>query len=227
MPSFNIIKNWAPDKTFRTKAVKSQFTLQDVKLQKQFQGFIPIEDSDWKIGVIVGRSGTGKTSIIKEIFNKNIITSFKYEATSILDDFPKESTVEEITTALCNVGFASPPDWLKSYDKLSQGEKMRVDIARALLLNQKLVVFDEFTSVVDREVAKIASYAISKAVNRSNKQFIAVTCHSDIIDWLQPDWVFCTDTMTFNKKKDTNQSLTFQSINVQGVYGKSLGTITI
>ena len=35
---------------------------------------------------------------------------------------------------------------------------MRVDIARALLLNQKLVVFDEFTSVVDREVAKIASY---------------------------------------------------------------------
>ena len=227
MPSFNIVKSWVPEKTFRTEAVKSAFTLQDVKLQKQFQGLIPIEDGDWKIGLIVGRSGTGKTSIAKEVFKEQLITSFKYEATSILDDFPKECTVEEITTALSNVGFASPPDWLKSYDKLSQGEKMRVDIARALLLNQKLVVFDEFTSVVDREVAKIASYAISKAVNRSNKQFVAVTCHSDIIDWLQPDWIFYTDTMTFIKKKDANQQLTSQYISAPEVYGKSLGTITI
>lgn len=31
---------------------------------------------------------------------------------------------------------------------------MRVDVARALLLNQLLVVFDEFTNVVDREVAR-------------------------------------------------------------------------
>ena len=104
---------------------------------------------------------------------------------------------------------------------------MRVDIARALLLNQQLVVFDEFTSVVDREVAKIASYAISKAVNHSNKQFIAVTCHYDIIDWLEPDWVFYTDTMTFDKKKDPNQQLTLQSTNAQEAYGPSLETITI
>lgn len=227
MPSFNIIKNWAPEKTFRTESIKSQFTLQDVKLQKQFQGLIPIEDGNWKIGIIVGRSGTGKTSIAKEIFKEQLITSFKYEASSILDDFPKECTTEEITTALCNVGFASPPDWLKSYDKLSQGEKMRVDIARALLLKQKLVVFDEFTSVVDREIAKIASYAISKAVNRTDKQFIAVTCHYDIIDWLQPDWIFYTDTMTFDKKKEHARNLNLKSMNAQEIYGDCLESIII
>src|SRR5665647_3683516 len=227
MPSFNIVKSWVPDKTFRTEAVKSSFTLQDVKLQKQFTGEIPIEDGDWKIGLIVGRSGTGKTSIAKEVFKEQLITNFQYTHSSILDDFPKENTVEEITTTLCNVGFASPPDWLKSYDKLSQGEKIRVDIARALLLNQPLVVFDEFTSVVDREVAKIASYAISKAVKHSNKKFIAVTCHYDIVDWLEPDWVFCTDTMTVDKKKDPNQQLTLQSTNAQEPYGPSLETITI
>jgi ABC transporter len=227
MPRFDLVVSWVPDKTFRTEAVKSQFTLQDVKLQKQFQGLIPIEDGDWKIGLIVGRSGTGKTSIAKEVFKEQLITNFQYTHSSILDDFPKEKTVEEITTALCNVGFASPPDWLKSYDKLSQGEKMRVDIARALLLNQKLVVFDEFTSVVDRDVAKVASYAISKAVARSNKKFVAVSCHSDIINWLQPDWVFDTDTMTFIKKKDANQQLTLQSMNAQEAYGPSLETIII
>jgi ABC-type polar amino acid transport system ATPase subunit len=54
-------------------------------------------------------------------------------------------TVPEITTAIYSVGFASPSDWLKAYDCLSQGEKMRVDIARALCLDQQLLVFDEFT----------------------------------------------------------------------------------
>jgi ABC-type ATPase with predicted acetyltransferase domain len=77
---------------------------------------------------------------------------------------------------------------------------MRTDIARALCLGQDLVVFDEWTSVVDREVAKIASYAVSKAIRRSKKKFVAVTCHYDVIDWLEPDWVFCTDNMEFVKK---------------------------
>jgi len=57
---------------------------------------------------------------------------------------------------------------------------MRVDIARAILMDKPIIVFDEFTSVVDREVAKISSYAIQKAVRRTNKQFIAVTCHYDV-----------------------------------------------
>lgn len=77
---------------------------------------------------------------------------------------------------------------------------MRTDVARALCLGQGLVVFDEWTSVVDREVAKIASYAVSKAIRRIGKKFVAVTCNYDVIDWLEPDWVFCTDNMEFVKK---------------------------
>jgi hypothetical protein len=228
MPSFNIIKNWAPEQSFRTEAVKSQFTLQDVKLQKHFTGTIAIEGTDWKIGLIVGRSGTGKSSIAKEQWPAEYIKSFNYVNRSFIDDFPKNCSIEEITTSLCSVGFASPPDWLKSYDCLSQGEKMRVDIARALCLEQQLIVFDEFTSVVDREIAKVSAFAISKAVRRSNKQFIALTCHYDVEEWLQPDWVFYTDTMTFeNKKKEHAQKLNLKFMNAQEQCGKPLGTIII
>jgi ABC-type ATPase with predicted acetyltransferase domain len=144
-----------------------------------------------------------------------------------LDDFPENLSVSEITTALCSVGFASPPDWLKSYDCLSQGEKMRVDIARTLLSENQLAVFDEFTSVVDREVAQVASYAISKAVRRTKKQFIAVTCHYDVIDWLEPDWVFYTDTMTFDKKKEPTQKLSLKSALALTSYGESFEVIII
>ncbi len=146
---------------------------------------------------------------------------------SILDDFPASLQVNDITKNLCSVGFASPPDWLKNYEALSQGEKMRVDIARALSLDQDLIVFDEFTSVVDREIAKVSAYAISKAVRRTNKKFIAVTCHYDVIDWLEPDWVFCTDSMEFIKKKLATQQLSSQFINAAIPCGRSLGHITI
>ena len=100
----------------------------------------------------------------------------------MLDDFPEELETGEITKSLCSVGFASPPDWLKRYYCLSQGEKMRVDIARALCLDKPILVFDEFTSVVDRDIARVSAFAISKAVRRSNKKFIAVTCHYNVVD---------------------------------------------
>jgi ABC-type ATPase with predicted acetyltransferase domain len=133
----------------------------------------------------------------------------------------------EITKTLCIVGFASPPDWLKAYDCLSQGEKMRVDIARALCLTQNEIVFDEFTSVVDREIAKVSAYAISKAVRRSKKKFIAVTCHYDVVDWLDPDWVFSTDTMEFSRKKESGRPLSSKFIGAAQAFGRCFGNITI
>ena len=74
----------------------------------------------------------------KELFSDDYITGFDYTHQCILDDFPQEIETKEATRLLCSVGFASPPDWLKSYSCLSQGEKMRVDIARALCLPKKL-----------------------------------------------------------------------------------------
>ncbi len=196
-------------------------------MDKHFVGKIPIEDFDWQVGAIVGRSGTGKTTIAKQLFPDEYILGFDYGAATILDDFPKALNVAQITEALCSVGFASPPDWLKPYANLSQGEKMRVDVARALLLSGKRVVFDEFTSVIDRDIAHIACIAISKSVRKSSKQFIAVTCHHDVIDWLEPDWVFNTDTMTFDKKKEGTQKLSSASIKLTPNFGACLGNIII
>jgi ABC-type ATPase with predicted acetyltransferase domain len=203
------------------------FTLLDVKLEKRINGSLPIEDVAWHVGVIVGRSGSGKSSIAKELFPEAYIRAFEYNNQSILDDFPSDLQTGEITKALSSVGFASPPDWLKSYDCLSQGEKMRVDIARALCLDRDLIVFDEFTSVVDREIAKVSAFAIAKAVRRSKKQFIAVTCHYDVVDWLEPDWVLCTDTMEFTRKKESGRPLSSKFIGAALPCGRCFGSITI
>jgi len=129
-----------------------------------------------------------------------------------------------------SVGFSSPPSWLKPYHVLSNGEKMRVDLARSLLSKKDIVVFDEFTSVVDRNVAKITSFAVSKSVRKTKKQFVAVSCHFDILEWLEPDWVFNTNTMSFHMGKmspSKDHLSTYKLENVTNRSGKSLENITI
>ena len=197
MPSFNIVKKSKPSESFRVASVMGKFDLNSNKIEETFVGNIELPKK-WQVGLIVGASGTGKTTIAKELFPKSYITNFKYKAESILDDMPKDKSIDEIVKTFNAVGFSSPPSWLKSYSVLSNGQKMRVDLANALLNNNKLIVFDEFTSVVDRKIAQIGSYAVQKSVRRTKKQFIAVSCHFDVEDWLMPDWVFNTDTMTFH-----------------------------
>ncbi len=95
-----------------------------------------------------------------------------------------------MTGALSSVGFSTPPAWLRPFRCLSNGEQFRATLARALVDPRPLVVVDEFTSVVDRTVAQIGSAAVAKAVRRdASKQFVAVTCHADVEEWLCPDWV--------------------------------------
>lgn len=211
MPHFDIIKTSNPKESFRIASVKGIFDLQTNSIVEHFTGDINLEGLEWNIGVIYGASGTGKSTIAKELFGKDIFCNFNYTSESIIDDMPKGKSVTDITKMFNSVGFSSPKSWLKPYSVLSNGEKMRVDLANALLQEKDLIVFDEYTSVINREVAKIGSFALQKAVRKQNKKFIAVSCHNDILDWLEPDWTFCTDTMTFEivKKKDQLSMLTY------------------
>lgn len=198
MPHFDIVRSNEPQQTFRVASIIGTYDLQKSSADEHFSGDINLPNK-WNIGLIVGRSGTGKSTIARELFGQYIIDGFTWGNNSILDDMPAGSTTSDISKMLCAVGFSSPVDWLKPYSVLSNGEKMRCDLARALLENRDIIVFDEFTSVVDRTIAKVGSMAVQKAIRRANKKFIAVTCHHDVKDWLQPDWVFNTDSMTFQQ----------------------------
>ena len=225
MQNFNIIKNSEIDKTFRVARIIGDY---DVKLEHANENFVGEIDmpEQWNIGLIVGASGTGKSTIAKELFGDCYIKQFEYKAKSVVDDMPANCKVEDIEKMFYAVGFGSVPSWLKPYNVLSNGEKMRVDLARALLEKDK-VCFDEFTSVVDRNVAQTTCIAINKAIKKQNKQFIAVSCHYDIIEWLQPDWIFDTNKMQMVFTIAHDQRKNLQSKVVGENNGQSLGVIII
>lgn len=225
MHNFNILKENKADKTFRVAKIMNDF---DVKVEHSNENFIGTIDLPkiWNIGLIVGNSGTGKSTIAKEIFKNEYINNFEYKHKSVIDDMPQSKTMEEIEKMFYTVGFGSVPSWLKPYKVLSNGEKMRVDLARALLENDK-ICFDEFTSVVDRNVAQTMCIATNKTIKKLNKQFIAVSCHYDIIEWLQPDWIFDTNVMKMVPYQAHGEKKNLTLKNVNEVSGQNLGSIII
>lgn len=229
MPNFNILKEIDADKTFRVQSIQGMFDLNTTHIREEFKGNINIENKEWNIGVIYGHSGTGKTTIINQLFGEKYIVKFEYTHKSVIDDMPENRNMKDIVRIFNMVGFSSPPSWLKPYSVLSMGERMRVDLANAFLKETEIIVFDEFTSVIDRNVAKISSLAIQKAIRKNNKKFIAVSCHQDIIEYLNPDWIFDTNKMEFIEKKKTSTDLrlNYQYTNVPANIGKYLGSIII
>ncbi len=179
--------------SFRTAQVRGMFDLPAGKTSgERFSVEVPGVEEDWQIGLIVGPSGSGKSTVAKKAFGACAWSSFDWPRdVAVVDGFAGGVDMRQITAALAAVGFSSPPAWLRPYHVLSQGEKFRCDMARLLLAcGDQVAVMDEFTSVVDRQVAKVGSAAIAKAVRaKGGRKFVAVSCHYDIDEWLTPDWV--------------------------------------
>jgi len=158
---------------------------------------LPLHERAWHVGLIVGPSGSGKSTVARALFGDAMQQPAEWHGASVLDDFPADISVQDITSICMAVGFNTIPAWLRPYNVLSNGEQFRVSMARLLASSASLAVVDEFTSVVDRQTAHIVSHATQKFVRKHARQFVAVTCHYDVEDWLQPDWVFEPATCSF------------------------------
>jgi ABC-type ATPase with predicted acetyltransferase domain len=156
--------------SFRVRQVAGMFDVPlAAKCQARFSVEMPDLSDAWEIGAIVGPSGSGKTTIARAAYGNALYRGHDWPADRAVIDCFGEHATKRITQMLTAVGFSSPPAWVKPYRVLSNGERFRCDLARALLCGGPLVVFDEFTSVVDRTVAQIGSAAVARAIRRAQK----------------------------------------------------------
>lgn len=147
--------------------------------------------TEWNIGVVYGGSGTGKTTILKNYFKKEMDKSNFDNSKSLISNFDWLEP-QEATFLLSAMGLSSVPTWLRPFNTLSNGEQYRANLAYLVgkASDNEVILVDEYTSVVDREVAKAMSNALQKYIRRTNKKIVLASCHFDIMEWLQPDWIY-------------------------------------
>ena len=180
--------------SYRAARVKSLFNV-DQGNEVVIDADLPIEDMSWQIGVVVGPSGSGKTSIGRKF--KAPYNPRWPKDQPIIDAIAPGGAFDQVPAALSAVGLGSVPAWLRPFNVLSMGEQFRATLARLVCEAPALAVIDEFSSVVDRHIAQIGAGAFAKAWRRTSGQVVLLSCHYDILDWVQPDWVYDTDSGQF------------------------------
>lgn len=153
---------------------------------------------DFSLGVIYGPSGSGKSSLLSEIG----------EATEVIWEPNKAIASQVDPNLLMRLGLSSIPSLCRPYHVLSTGEKHRADIAQTLRSD---CVIDEFTSVCNRDLAQSISVGVRNVIDHFGyKNVVIATCHEDVINWLEPDWVANTLTRRLVEGRSERQPSTFK-----------------
>ena len=146
------------------------------------------------IVLLVGTSGSGKSTILRTVDDPKPL-NIDYTK-SVIENF---STAERGEELLLACGLRTIPAWFRTPKTLSNGEFHRFEIA--LGLDQGHNIIDEFTSVVDRDTAKSLAYSIRKYFDQNPGVLYIASCHRDITEWLDPDWVYDTDLQVLDNRR--------------------------
>ena len=203
MPTLQFSASCKVRDSFRVRQVAGMFDVPlDDRLRSTVRGELPSLDEPWSIGVITGPSGSGKSLLARRAYGAAVERPRAWPRDRAIVDCLGDLSATQATRLFTAVGLGSPMAWIKPHRALSRGEQFRADLARGLAgtLNDteanvaaepRLIVIDEYTSVVDRVTARTASAAVSRAIRSgfARCRLVAVTCHSDVARWLSADWV--------------------------------------
>jgi len=152
------------------------------------------------IVLIVGTSGSGKSTILRSLRHNQTMTLSP--CSTVIENF---STAERGEELLLAVGLRSIPAWFRLPATLSNGESHRFEMA--LAIDQGIQCIDEFTSVVDRDTARALAYSVRQYYDRNPGVLYIASCHRDIIDWLDPDYIYDTDMQELSARRSLHLRL--------------------
>ncbi|MCS7094653.1 MAG: hypothetical protein NZ988_02425 [Thaumarchaeota archaeon] len=145
---------------------------------------------------ITGESGGGKSLLLKDLAAR--LASFReFRPVLKLNDIKvpsNELVIEGVGSdtrraieSLSTVGLGEAFVFLRRFRELSDGQKFRYLLAKALDRSPKTLVVDEFCSNLDRTTAKVLAFLVQRRARAQRVTLLVATSHDDLIEDLGPD----------------------------------------
>lgn len=162
---------------------------------KEFVVFdnLELEVKDGDVVYITGQSGGGKSLLLRELEHqmtlegKNVVNLDKI----IL---PEEPLINQIgvdtydaTRLMTIAGLTDAYLWVRKPSELSDGQRYRFKLAKAIESKADVWVIDEFMAILDRTAAKVVALSIQKLARKQKTTLLVATTHTDMVEDLQPD----------------------------------------
>lgn len=190
------------DKRFQTHVARSSRVLEIAESfgigldDKEFVIFdnleLTVKQGD--IVYITGQSGSGKSLLLREL-EKQMRERGKIAVN--LDQIVFDNTLplidqigKDTNHAIRLLGAAGINDaylYVRRPNELSDGQRYRFRLAKAIETGADVWVADEFLAVLDRVAAKVIAYSLQKTARRAGATVIVATTHTDMVTDLGPD----------------------------------------
>jgi uncharacterized protein len=190
------------NKRFTTSVARSQRVVEVAEAfglgldDKEFVIFdnLELEVKQGDVVYITGQSGSGKSLLLKELEKqmrergKSVINldSIVFDNTKTLIDQIGTSTNDALRL-LSIAGLNDAYLFIRKPSELSDGQRYRFRLAKAVESDADVWVADEFMAVLDRTAAKVIAYSVQKTARKAKKTVIVATTHTDMVEDLSPD----------------------------------------
>lgn len=145
---------------------------------------------------ITGQSGAGKSVLLRELQRQMSERGKQVVNLDSVDVSSGKPLIDAIGTSTNDaIATMSPPGiqdaylYLREVHELSDGQRYRFRMAKAIESGAEVIVADEFLAVLDRVSAKSIAYALQKVARQSGVTLLVATTHTDLVPDLCPDLV--------------------------------------
>lgn len=151
-----------------------------------------VELSDGDVCYLTGPSGSGKSVLLRQLYqqvateDRIMLAEIELESKSACVDCIDGDYLSVLRT-LSAAGLSDVFCVLNSPANLSDGQKYRYRLAKALASGKKYIFADEFCSSLDRVTAAVVAHNIRKFAKKHGIIFVLASAHDDVLCDLLPE----------------------------------------
>ncbi len=158
---------------------------------------LDLDLSPGTVTLLTGPSGSGKSLLLAAVARQApdsldvADVPFPLDV-PVLDAVAPTRPVDEVLGILTACGLGEPMLWIRRFQQLSDGERFRARLARAVSLSGRsrgpsVLLCDEFGAILHRRIAKAIAFNLRKLVSRAGLTLILATSQDDLEEDLRPD----------------------------------------